>query len=337
MAIDLHTHYLPEPVVEMLRARNQAPAIRPVDGSGEIFQMPGGTLNIDTTYWDMDARLAFMDREGVRAQLLSLAGLFGADSLPTEEALPICRAFNDHVAAMADSHRTRFAGLASLPFADMELAVAEYERAREELGLIGAILPNNFFKSLDWAEQIRPVMEAANRLGGHIFIHPGPRPDQRADFKPGQALNIRDNPLARAALDVQSLVGHAMVTLLFTDYLDAFPDLSLHVANLGGTLPIVIERIDHLIVTRTPDAPLPSSIVNRVHVDCSSLGPRAIEIAASLFGPEHLVFGTDCPIFRTDWSFRAIQEARISETEREGIRTANAARLLFDVWPELGG
>ncbi|MEE2760675.1 MAG: amidohydrolase family protein, partial [Pseudomonadota bacterium] len=285
MAFDLHTHYLPEPVAEMLRARNQAPAIRPGDRAGEIFQMPGGTLNIDNAYWDIDERLAFMDREGVRAQLLSLAGLFGADSLPTEEALPICRAFNDHVAALAGSNRTCFAGLASLPFADMEMAVAEYERAREELGLIGAILPNNFFLSLDSAEKIQPVMEAANRLGGHIFIHPGPRPDQRTDLKFGQAPNIRDNPLARAALDVQSLVGHAMVTLLFTDYLNDFPDLSLHVANLGGTLPDVIERIDHLIVTRTPEVPLPSTMVSRVHVDCSSLGPRAIEIAASLFGP----------------------------------------------------
>ena len=109
------------------------------------------------------------------------------------------------------------------------------------------------------------------------------------------------------------------------------------VANLGGTLPDVIERIDHLSVTRTPDAPLPSSRARRVHVDCSSLGPRAIEIAAAVFGADHIVFGTDCPIFRTDWTFQAISRAQISETEKEGIRTANAARLLSPLWPELGG
>ncbi|MBT3550032.1 MAG: amidohydrolase family protein [Rhodospirillaceae bacterium] len=336
MAIDLHTHYLPEPVADMMRARTSAPFISAGDG-GETFHMPNGTLAINAAYHDMDARLEFMDGIGVRAQMLSLAGLFGADSLPAEEALPFCRAFNDHVSELAGRNKSRFAGLASLPFADMDAAVAEYERGRNELGLIGAILPNNFFLTLDWAEKIRPVMDAANRLGGHIFIHPGPRPDQRADLAPGHTPSVRDNAFARAALDVQSMVGHAMVTLLFTDYLDAYPDLSLHVANMGGTLPDVIERIDHVVVTRTPDEPLPSSMARGVHVDCSSLGPRAIEIAVSLFGPEHIVFGTDCPIFRTDWSLKAIDSAQLSETEKEGIRTGNAAQLLAGVWPELGG
>ncbi len=337
MAVDLHTHYLPEPVADMMRARNQAPFISADADGGEIFHMPNGALAINANYYDMDARLEFMDANGVAAQMLSLAGLFGADSLPAEEALPICQAFNDHVSELAQRNKSRFAGLAALPLADMDAATAEYERARTELRLIGAVLPNNFFLSLDWAQQIAPVMAAAGRLGGHIFIHPGPRPDQRADLAPGHTPNVRDNPLARAALDVQSMVGHAMVTLLFTDYLDAYPDLSLHVANLGGTLPDVIERIDHLFVTRSPDSPLPSSEARRGHVDCSSLGPRAIEIAVSLFGPEHIVFGTDCPIFRTDWTFQAINNAAISETEKEGIRTTNAARLLASLWPELGG
>jgi predicted TIM-barrel fold metal-dependent hydrolase len=339
LAIDLHTHYLPEPVAHMLRARNQAPFISAGDdghGDGETFHMPNGVLAIDAAYHDMDARLEFMDGNGVVAQLLSLAGLFGADSLAVDDALPICRAFNDHVAELAGRNKSRFAGLASLPFADMDAAVAEYTRARTELDLIGAILPNNFFLGLDWAQKIAPVMEAANRLGGHLFIHPGPRPDQRADLAPGHAPPQRDNLLARAALDVQSMVGHAMVTLLFADYLDAYPDLSLHVANLGGTLPDVIERIDHLSVTRTPDATLPSSRARRVHVDCASLGPRAIEIAASVFGAEHIVFGTDCPIFRTDWSFQAIEHAQISEADKAGIRTGNAAQLLAPLWPELG-
>lgn len=334
MAIDLHTHYLPEPVADMMRARTNAPFISAGD-EGEIFHMPNGTLAINAAYHDMDARLEFMDAHGIAAQMLSLAGLFGADSLPLDDAMPICQAFNNHVSELTGRNKSRFAGLASLPFSDMDAAVAEYERARTELGLIGAILPNNFFLTLDWAQKIAPVMEAANRLGGHIFIHPGPRPDQRADLAPGHTPNVRDNMFARAALDVQSMVGHAMVTLLFTDYLDAYPDLSLHVANMGGTLPDVIERIDHVVVTRTPDEPLPSSMARRVHVDCSSLGPRAIEIAVALFGPEHIVLGTDCPIFRTDWSLKAIENAAISESEKEGIRTTNAAQLLSSLWPEL--
>ncbi|NQV56474.1 MAG: amidohydrolase family protein [Rhodospirillales bacterium] len=334
MAIDLHTHYVPEPLVEIFKRRTFAPMISKGEDGKQTYHMPHGVLDFTSAYSDMDARLSFMDELGVSAQMLSFPGLFGADSLPANEALPICRAFNDHVAGLAAANKTRFAGVATLPVADMDAAVAEYKRARE-LGLIGAVLPNNFFVTLDWAKKIAPVMAAASELGGHIFIHPGPRPDQRPDLEADYTPMSRDNMAARAALDVQSAVGHAMVTLLFTDYLDAFPGISLHVANLGGTLPDVIERIDHMSITRTPDAPLPSSRARRVHVDCSSLGPRAIEIAVSLFGAEHIVLGTDCPIFRTDWSLNAIDNAQISDADKEGIRSKNAIGLLNSVWPEL--
>ena len=55
-----------------------------------------------------------------------------------------------------------------------------------------------------------------------------------------------------------------------------------------------------------------------------------------MFGADYIVFGTDCPIFRTDWTFQAIENAQISETEKEGIRTDNAVQLLANRWPELG-
>ena len=55
MAIDLHTHYLPEPVAEMMRARTSAPFIS-AGGDGETLHMPNGVMAIGTSFWDMDAR-----------------------------------------------------------------------------------------------------------------------------------------------------------------------------------------------------------------------------------------------------------------------------------------
>ena len=53
----------------------------------------------------------------------------------------------------------------------------------------------------------------------------------------------------RLALTVQHNVGHCAVTLLFSDFLTNYPDVSIHVANLGGTLPMVIERMDNVSFT----------------------------------------------------------------------------------------
>lgn len=332
MTIDVHTHFMPESVVEMLRARTKPPFVdTDVDGV-DWFHLPVNKLRLTSDYIDMDARLAFMDEVGVDAQLLSFAGLFGADSLPTEEAMPIVQAFNDQAAQLMQAHPKRFGCLADLPFADMDAAVVEYRRARNELGLLGAILPINYFLSREVAEQIRPVFEVVKEIGGYLFIHPGPRPDQRPDLADGAPPPYGDSSMHRSSLDVQSRVGHAMVTLLMTDFLDDYPDVAVHVANLGGTLPGTIERMDHMSEQRLPDAPKPSSHLRKLHIDCSSLGPRSLEMAVHFFGAELIMLGTDCPIFRTDRSLAAIEAADITEDEKQAIRHDNAANLLGELW-----
>lgn len=291
--------------------------------------IPGGSLAFDSSYADIQARLAFMDRIGVRRQVLSLPGLFGIDSLPFDECRDMLRQFNDEVTAVCRRHPDRFLGLAALPFADMEASVAEFRRGREELGLAGAILPNNAFATSRHAERMRPLFELANELGAHFFIHPGPRPDEVMRQAPNAAPeDALDNPMQRRALEVQADVGQAMVTLLFTDFLDGYPNVSVHVANLGGTLPAVIERMDHTVRARGLQMPLPSQGVRRVHVDCSSLGPRTLELAVAVYGADRIVLGTDCPIFRSDWTLDAIREARLTDAQREAILSGNAARLL---------
>jgi predicted TIM-barrel fold metal-dependent hydrolase len=97
---------------------------------------------------------------------------------------------------------------------------------------------------------------------------------------------------------------------------------------MGGTLPMVIERMDNVVLTRTPEAPLPSSKATRVHADCSSLGPRALEIAIALYGADRIVFGTDCPIFSTEIAKATVANASISEEDRQAIRSGNAEKLL---------
>jgi predicted TIM-barrel fold metal-dependent hydrolase len=86
--------------------------------------------------------------------------------------------------------------------------------------------------------------------------------------------------------------------------------------------------MDNVSITRTPDAPLPSSKAGRVHVDCSSLGPRSIELATAIFGSDRIVFGSDCPIFITERSLNAVAEANISAADRALILSGNAEKLL---------
>lgn len=323
-AIDLHAHWVPPALADRLRARQGAvPRIEPLPGGGERLVMPIGTLAFDAGHVEADLRLAAMDRFGVAKQLLSLPGLFGVDSLPPDQSLPLVRLFNDACSRLCRAHPARFAGLAALPLGDMDAALAELRRARRDLGLLGAILPVDAFTSVAAAARVAPLFAEANALGAHVFVHPG----RTADGGPPPAPPA-DHELARRALAVQHDVGEAMVTLLLSDFLAPYPDVTVQVANLGGTFPAVVERMDHMVQLRTAGGTLPSSRARRVWVDCASLGARALEQAVGVFGADRVVLGTDCPIFDSERTLAGIRAARLGEAERELVLRGNAHALL---------
>ena len=331
LTIDLHAHFAPQELVEELTKRNIPPFVKKNSSGDRIFQMPHGILQFGDDFVNMDLRLEFMKKMGVDHQLLSFPGLFGVDSLNVTESLPLVQIFNDNVSKLQKKFPDKYSGLASLPMADIDLAVKEYRRARLELGLLGAILPNNYFLSEEHAQSISPIFKIAQEIGGHIFIHPGRRPDEvPKEYLPQKTL-FADFMAERLALTVQHNVGHCAVTLLFSDFLTNYPDVSIHVANLGGTLPMVIERMDNVSFTRTPDAALPSTKVRSLYVDCSSLGPRSIELGAAIFGADKIVFGTDCPIFSTERSLDAVKHSNLTDNNKNLILSINATELLRKV------
>ncbi len=220
--------------------------------------------------------------------------------------------------------------IALLPLADMEMAVAGFRRVRSELDLIGAILPANVLATRDEAGKMSPLFEAAEDLGGHIFVHPGLRSDQFPPPDLGGRPRFADSVLARMALQVQSNLGHATVTLTCTDFLEPYGRVTVQVTNLGGTLPAVVERMDHAAKIRMPDSAMPLAGLGRVYVDCALLGPRAIEAASAAFGAERLLLGIDCLIFRTDLTIDAVAAANIPKAECNALLAGNAQALLTE-------
>jgi predicted TIM-barrel fold metal-dependent hydrolase len=323
-AIDLHAHWVPPQLAQALRQRQgQVPRLDVLPDGAERLVMPIGTLSFDEAHTDPALRLQHMSQVGITRQMLSLPGLFGIDSLPFEESAPLVRGFNEACAQLCQTHPERFCGLAALPWANLDAAVAELRRARLELGLLGAILPVDAFRSEETAQRIRPVFEAAEDLGAHFFVHPGRMPDSGA-----LPAAPPDNDLARRALAVQHEVGEAMVTLLLSGFLKPWQNITVQVANLGGTFPAVVERMDHMLSLRDPARALPSSQARAVWVDCASLGAKALEQAVSVFGADRVVLGTDCPIFDTARTLAGIQQSGLSAADQALVLHGNAAALL---------
>ena len=322
---DTHAHWLPPGLVALLRDRRAAPSIAPAPGGdGEVFVTYLGRQPFTAALGGLDARVAAMGRWGIGRQVLSLGSLFGVDCLPAEEAAPLCAAFNDEAAEAVARHPGRFAALAALPLADPARAAAELERAHA-VGLRGAVLAADAFLAPEDAGRLAPVLAAADRLGSHLFVHPGPvvsPPERVVRESPGHAAWLR-----RIVLETQARLSSVVVTLGLSDLLDAHPRVTVQVANLGGTIPFLVERMDE--VARREAGPLPSERLRggRLHVDTASFGPRAVAQAVACFGPERVLLGSDCPIFDAGRAVQATEAAGLDATARALVLGGNARRL----------
>src|SRR6266480_6022808 len=330
--IDIHAHWRPAEVADALRSRTREPRILRNSDGIEVLKAPRmGEAPLAEAFDEVDFHLARMDRQGVEVSVLSLLGSFcWIEAQPLDVSGPLCRIVNDRLSAICQEHPGRFAAYAALPLVDISAAAAELERALGLPGMIGAQIPGNAFLTRADAEAMRPLLEAANRHRAVLFIHHGPRPGDAFPKVTGDTDNARRR---NGTLDMQASLSSVMVTLCLTDYLAPYPDLMVHVHNLGGNIPYEVERMDHRCLLDTPNEELPSSRFRKatVYVDCNSFGPRAIEAAVSLYGAERIVCGTDGTEFGVNWTAKALADADIGEEAREQILHRNAAAMLARV------
>ncbi|MGH7905021.1 MAG: amidohydrolase family protein [Candidatus Binataceae bacterium] len=330
MAIDMHAHWIPTDLAECLRARTEAPMIRRAEDGGEYIDCELPSLRLPKGFDDLAARLANMDSNGISHGVLSLSTVYGVERLKLDESAALCGRFNDAISSICAEHPERFFGLAALPLTGTDATLAEFERANDLPGIVGALLPGDGFLSVRRAERFRPIFEAAQRRHSILLIHYG----KLADDTEAPRADTSDNGHARiGTLDMQARLSSNMITFCLTDFLADYPDVTVMSHNLGGNLPFEVERLDHRIMVDRPGEELPSAQIRsaRVLVDCNSFGARSIERAVEVYGGDRIVFGSDGTEFGMKWTRAAITDACITDDEKRAILGGNAAAALARV------
>ncbi|MCV2873073.1 amidohydrolase [Defluviimonas sp. WL0050] len=321
--IDMHAHFYGGGLQDMLHGRTARPYLRHrPDGSQGMVAM-NGEFPFKPDYFDIVVGLTQMDQQGLTHRLLTFPGALGLDVLPAEEVALAITAFNTHLAELHGATGGRIFGLAGLPLTDPELAAQEVRRIRRELRLPGIILPSNYFNSVAEAKSLAPVLSAANETGCHIMLHPGLKAGEAPPAPPDDFVQYRTSAVA-----LQAQVSQNVLTLILSDIQDLWPRLSFQLVNLGGTLPFIHERMEAIARHRNPDAPFPTARLRNLWYDCASLGPRAVEAAAGLYGADRIFLGSDYPIFSDNPYERALSPARLDDADKERIAGGNARALL---------
>ena len=120
MRIDVHAHYFPEKYLDLLQHfGSEATAMARHIGAG------GGSE-------EMAARLELMDSAEVQMQVLSVSPQLPYFEDETQ-AIEAARTINDLYADLVQGYPTSFAAFAATPLPHIDAALAEIERALDQL------------------------------------------------------------------------------------------------------------------------------------------------------------------------------------------------------------
>ena len=308
--VDVHAHYLPEALGQVLRRRTEVPRIASapeqlVDcGSGLAYPLLDGLT-------DLAGQLAQMDEDGIGIRLLSVPPP-GVAGLPGTDSLDVARDVNDELAALPSLTGGRLRGLAVLPLQHPEQAADELRRAAG-LGLPGAqLLSNADGRPLDGPE-CRVLFAAAAECDSTLVIHP-------------------TLPIDRAAVDVHGLLttlGFLFDTtacaarLVLGGVFDRHPDLKLLLPHAGSTIPYLLGRFDYELELMGIDHGLsgrPSEHLRKLYLDCVCESPQALRLAVEVYGADRIAFGSDEPFWSAQRSLAVVTAAGLDADDVEQIR-----------------
>ena len=308
MKIDLHTHILPHDWPDLdakygyggfIRLDHYKPCCARMMIGDRVFR------EITDNVWDPERRIEECDRAGVSMQVLSTVPVMFSYWAKPADGLDLSRRLNDHIAEIVRAHPTRFAGLATIPMQDPDLAAAELERCVRELGLRGAQIGTHVnanphsgridILNLDNAS-LQPVWSAGEQLGAAIFIHPWDMLGK--ERMPNYWLPWLVGMPAETSL--------AICSMIFGGVFERFPKLRVAFAHGGGAFPITVGRIEHAFHVR-PDLCATDNKISprnylthdnrlaRFYVDSLVHDPDALRLLLKLFGTQRIALGSDYP------------------------------------------
>lgn len=311
-AIDTHAHVYPDDYLDYLGAHG-APA-----GSTEIAKGMGA----DSSQEDMQARLEWMDKAGVKAQVLAVTPQ--SPALPeAEHAAYAARMINERYIDIAEQYPGRFYNYAALPLPHVEAALKELEWIENSGQFRGIGLPTLLAQQPYLSESyLDPVWESLNERAMVVNIHPtgcGVNSQWLLDHKLEW---VNGAPVEDAT---------ATLELLKADIPRRFPNITFHVAHLGGDLPMLAQRIEDNYEDWDAFLASPNETLRQFYFDAANFHEPSLALAAETFGLSQMMGGSDFPYFQKEKYIRAfdyVRKSRFSDEEKKQILWSNAARLL---------
>lgn len=321
MIVDSHAHLVPPGLIASIRRQqSRFPSVRVIEDAGSIaLAFAGGkpTRPIAKPLSDIPARLAWMDKQGIDAQVVGgWVDMFGYE-LPPTEGERWSRLINEELLAAAKA-ATRFVPLATVPLQDGAHAAAVL-RAAVEAGAPGVMigtLPRGVGSVLD-AEDLNPFWAMADELGAVVHIHPS--------FDAGDT-RVHDYGLANAVGRISDAIV-AVARLLCSGHVRRYANARI-VAPMGAVgLPFVLGRLKRNAEITSGLAD-PVDAIGRLYVDTILHDVRVLQFVIAMLGTERLMMGSDSPFPIGDLEpMRIVTAAGLNAEQAAAVNGGIAAKL----------
>ena len=348
MKIDIYAHICPKEFIDYFSKHVVSPEkLKETD-------WPAGWSPL----WDVDKRLAVMDKYEDYVQVLVPTGPAPSVFRSPKEGAELARVFNNALAELVSKYPKKFVGaVAYLPLNNIDATLKEIDRVIGELGFKGICMDTPIYqlkkpdgvnydydyetiKPIDLPE-FMPIYESMSRHKLPIWIHPRGR--GTLPVYPGEE---RGKYLSHWAIGWPLESAIAMYRLVFSGVLAKYPNLRFIIHHCGsGIIPALAGRLDYPLDDNLKMVPLgkenpfqlkrPIEYFRMFYADTALGGDvAALMCGYTLFGAEHMLFGTDYPydIEGGDKYIRntinAVYRMNISDADKERIFEGNAKQIL---------
>jgi aminocarboxymuconate-semialdehyde decarboxylase len=316
--IDAQFHWHPPEFCELHIGRRAYPRVRE-DTDGYLYEVSEHEIwRFSREFVDLEFALSRVADAGVTSVISSPAIGGDVSDRSLTDAIEVVDLLNSTAARAQALHPDRFHGLAVLPMQDTSAALATLERAAAQ-GLRGLCLFSNV-NGADIADrELWPVYQRAEELELPIFLHP-----TRCFREPRITAHELERPLG-----YMFDTSIAVLSLVVSGVMDAFPTLKIVHPHLGGTLPYLVGRIETYrrgILWAHLDEPI-ASYLRRLYFDTVSGTPGALSLALEVGDADHLLFATDFPYFSAEEGVTFVKDHLEAEM-LPGVLHSHAEELL---------
>ncbi len=321
--IDVFTHIFPKECAKELK--QSAPGLKILTKHREVgvVTLVDQASGSDAGYYvdiDYDTRIKLMKRVGIEKQ--AICNIHPSSDawvlkVPHKTRLKLARTFNDACAKLAEKYREYFIPIADVPISSGGEGIDELERAIKDLGFKGVQVPSSIEgKPIDLPEY-RETFRKIEALGIPVLMHP--------TFPPFKERRYREDEY-----DFLPMMGWeygtsmAVIRLAVSGMMDDLPKLKIITHHAGSMIPFFAERIQGYTRRARENGKIkinksPMEYFKMMYHDTAIYcSVPAIKCAASVFGPDRIIFASDYPFG---------SNGTLKETEDRVIDTKNSVLI----------